>query len=113
MKVLISTPEKLEQALDQFEKLAMIVLPQIGRTVIYEDGFWLVGQNSAGENTKGRTSLRYDSVHFDEEQDVHYISNPKYAPGYRPEYVAMIQQIINDLGLVEDNDFQPTQEDLT
>lgn len=111
MKILISTSEKLEQALDQFEKLAMIVLPQIGRKVEYNKGFWLVGQNAAGENTDGRTSLRYDSVHYDEDQDLHYISNPMYAPGYRDEYLAMIQQIINDLKLVEDDNFTPTPEE--
>ncbi len=111
MKILTSTPEKLEQALDHFEKLAMAVLPQIGRTIIYDNGFWLVGQNAAGENNDGRTSLRYDIVHYDEGQKIHYIKNLMYTPGYRDEYLAMIQQIINDLELVEDDNFTPTPEE--
>ncbi len=110
-KILTSTPEKLEQALDQFEKLAMVVLPQIGRKIEYNNGFWLVGQNAAGENNDGRTSLRYDIVRYDEGQDVHYIKNLMYTPGYRDEYLAMIQQIINDLKLVEDDNFTPTEEE--
>jgi len=115
MKILTSTPEKLEQALDQFELLAIEVLPQIGRTIYKDENgkWWLIGQNAAGEDTDKRTSLRYDSVHYDDGQALSYFKNPKYAPGYAPEYVAMIQQIINDLELVEDNNFTPTPEDLS
>lgn len=111
MKILTSEPKKLEQALDQFEKLAMVVLPQIGRKVEYNNGFWLVGQNTAGDDSDGRTSLRWDNIRYDEGQDLHYIKNVMYAPGYRPEYLVMIQQIINDLELIEDDNFTPTEED--
>ena len=110
MKILTSTHEKLEQALDQFELLAIEVLPQIGRNIYKDENgrWWLVGQNSAGGDSDKRTSLRWDNIKYDEGQKLHYIKNIMYVQGYRPEYLARLQQIIDDLGLVENDDFELT-----
>jgi hypothetical protein len=106
MKVLIGTPENIEALIQANVDLAKAIFPTLGRTI---EGEYLVNLKD-GKDWKTKTKLRYDECHYDEGQDVHYTSNPVYAAGFRPEFVAMLQLIINKSELTADNNFTPTQE---
>jgi hypothetical protein len=109
MKVLIGTPENIEAFIQEGVDLAKAIFPTLGRTI---EGEYLVNLKD-GKDWTTKTKLRYDECHYDEGQDVHYTSNPVYAAGFKPEFVAMLQNLVNKSSLTEDDNFQPTQEELT
>ncbi len=106
MKVLTGTPENIAAFIQECVDLAKVVFPQLGRTI---EGEFLVNLKD-GKDWTTKTNLRYDEDHYDEDQDIHYTANPVYAAGFRAEFVEMLQAIIDASELIEDNDFQPTQE---
>jgi len=109
MKVLIGTHEQIEAFIQECVDLAKAIFPTLGRTI---EGEFLVNLKD-GKDWTTKTKLRYDECHYDEGQKLHYTANPVYAAGFRPEFVAMLQNLINKSGLIEDDDFQPTQEEET
>ena len=104
MKVLKGTPENIEAFIQECVDLAKVIFPTLGRTI---EGEYLVNWKD-GKDWTTKTKLRYDEAHYDEGQDVHYTANPVYASGFRPEFIAMLQNLVNKSGLTEDDDFQPT-----
>ena len=106
MKILKSDPEKLQEFLQQLVDLGKQVFPKIGRTII---GDHLLNRHQ-DKDFNTATSLWWDKVKYDAEQDVHYIKNIIHS-NYDQQYLDMIQVIINDLGLVEDDNFIPTPSD--
>ncbi|MEE9352582.1 MAG: hypothetical protein V3U78_10000 [Thiotrichaceae bacterium] len=107
--IISPTEDKLQDFLQQLVDLAKQVFPTLGRTVIDEHD--LLINRHQGKDTNTATSLWWDKIKYDGAQELYYIANIMKS-NYDPQYLAMIQQIINDLELVEDDDFQPTEEEL-
>lgn len=104
MKILKSTPETLQDFLEKMVDLAKQVFPTLDRTIV---GDTVVNIHQDKDHSTA-TSLWWDNIKYDEVQSVHYIANIMYAAGYRDEFLAMIQQIIDETGLVADDNFTPT-----
>ncbi len=107
MKALTGTPENIKSFIQDCVDLAKAVFPTLGRTI---EGEFLVNLKD-GKDWTTKTKLRYDECHYDEGQKLHFTSNPVYAAGFRPEFVAMLQLIINKSELTADDNFTPTQEE--
>ncbi len=104
MKVLTGTPEQIESFIQDCVDLAKVIFPSLGRTI---EGEFLVNLKG-GKDWTTKTKLRYDECHYDEDQDVYYMDNPVYAEGFRPEFVEMLQNLVNKSGLIIDDTFKPT-----